>query len=263
MYFERSEFLNRISIISFSTSSSDFSLIVISSNPAPVQERGRESIQSFFVDVKKRIFMKSLILLFVFLLFFGCSPEITESEPFILDKKTLWFSEDRTGLRGTGRILFNQPLLSLYSKELYFITARLFNENSFLILHSHFTGFVRKDGVKIFFIRDKNNLVIQISTPFYPPQHLLTDENYFIKNQNLELRIQVQNGVENFIRVTIWDHYINTSGYLKKITPFLLRQNLMADSDSLAFYSKGQGLLWGVDLNKASVIKIYRESVNQ
>ena len=204
-----------------------------------------------------------LLLLFVFLLSFGCSPGVENKAGFfILDKESVQLT-DKKVLEGTGRVLFKQPLFGLYSKELYFIKTELFQENSSLVLHSHFSGFMKQDGIKVFFIRDKNSLLIKVSTPAYPVQELYKEENYFIRNQTLEIYIEVHNGTENFISVKVWDTYINPSGSLKKSTPFLSQQNLIVNSESTLFYSKGQGMLWGVSLNKARLTKIFRESISQ
>lgn len=206
-----------------------------------------------------------LFFFFVILFFYcGCSPNVKyQVKPVVIDTKTVRFIEGEKTLYGTGRVLFNQPLFDLYSKELYFIKAELFNESSFFVLHSHFTGFKTQDGIKIFFIREENQLIIRVSTPSYPIQDLHTVKDYFIKNQKLEIYLEVQNGTENFVNIKVWDTYINPSGYVKESISFLSRQNLIANSEDLLFYSKGQGLLWGAELNRVRLIEIFRESVNQ
>ena len=202
---------------------------------------------------------------FIILLFCcGCSPTVKyQVESVVLDTKTVQLTEDKKTLYGTGRVLFNQPLFGLFSKELYFIKAELFNENSSFVLHSHFTGFKTQDGIKVFFIREENQLIIRVSTPTYPVQELQTVKNYFVKNQKLEIYVEVQNGTENSINIRVWDVYINPSGYLKTNTSFLSRQNLIVNSEDLLFYSRGQGLLWGAELNRVRLLEIFRESVNQ
>ena len=171
--------------------------------------------------------------------------------------------EDKKTLEGTGRLLFKIPLFGVYSKEIYFIKAQLFNEKSSLILYSHFTGFAQEDGIKIFFIRNKNNLIIKTSTTSYPIQILHTDKNYFTKNQNIEMYIEVQNGTENFISIRIWDAYINPSGYVKEHTFFLSQRNLIVDSKDFLFYSKGEGMLWGLQLNKVRLNFASRGPINK
>ena len=205
-----------------------------------------------------------LLFLFVFLFSFGCSPDVeNQAKFFILDKEFVQLSKDKKVLEGAGRVLFQQPLFGLYSKELYFVKAELFHENSSLVLHSHFSGFAKEDGIKIFFIRDKNSFIIKVSTPAYPVQELYKDEDYFVKNQTFEIYTEVHNGTENFINIKVWNTYINPSGSLKKPTSFLSQQNLIVDSEDTLFYSKGQGMLWGVSLDKVRLIKITRESLNQ
>lgn len=204
------------------------------------------------------------LLFFIPLLFYSCSPPgDNHVEPLIVDKETIEFSKKENTLVGTGRVLFNQPLFGLNSKEFYFIKTELFNENSSLIFHSHFSGFLKKDGVKAFFIREQKKLIIKVSTPHYPVQDLHVVENYFEKNNQLVIYVQVQNGVREFVNIKIWSAYINPTGQLRKTTDFFTSQNLMTSSEDILFYSKGEGLLWGVEIDKVRVMEIYRNSVSQ
>ena len=205
-----------------------------------------------------------LLFLFISLLFCSCSPpEKKQVEPLIVDRETIEFSESENSLKGTGRVLFNQPLFGLNSKEFYFLKAEFFSEDSSLVLHSHFSGFVKQDGVRVIFIRDKNKLLIKTATPDYPVQELHVIENYFERNNQLDIYVQVQNGIREFVNIKIWNAYINPTGYLKKTADFFTLQNLMTSSEDILFYSKGKGLLWGVELNKVRLMEIYRNSVSQ
>ncbi len=211
-----------------------------------------------YLYLKKKYF-------FIFLLCCcACSPTFKHQvKPLILDKDTLQIAEDKKTLKGTGRLLFKTPLFGLYSKEIYFIKAQLFNKTSSLILYSHFTGFTQQDGIKVFFIRDKGSLIIKASTPSYPIQTVHTDTSYFTKNQNLEMYIEVQNGTENFISIKIWNTYTNPSGYVKEHALFLSQQNLIVDSKDFLFFSKGEGMLWGLQLNKVRLNFASRGPINQ
>ena len=205
----------------------------------------------------------ALSFIVLWFIFCSCSPKINLSpvHPVILDKASI--SLDQKVLSGTGRVLFNQPLFGLFSKEFYFINANLFDEESVFILHSHFTGFAKEDGIKVFFRRDKHTLTIELATPSYPLQILNTQENYFLKNQNIKVYLEITNGSKNFVEVKIWNSYINPTQYLKKSANFFSIENLIADSNDFIFYSKGQGLLWGVELNKAQLKEIQRRSIEQ
>ena len=204
------------------------------------------------------------LFLFIFLLLCSCSPPAEKQvEPLIVDKETIEFSDSEKILQGTGRVLFNQPLFGLNSKEFYFLKAEFFSEDSSLVLHSHFSGFLEQDGVRVIFIRDKNNLIIKVATPDYPVQELHIVENYFERNNQLAIYVQVQNGIREFVNIKIWDAYINPTGYLKKTADFFTLQNLMTSSEDVLFYSKGKGLLWGVELDKVRLMEIYRNSVSQ
>ena len=202
-----------------------------------------------------------IFLCFCLFLFCGCSSKLSSSplNPVVLDKSAI--VADQKVLSGTGRVLFNQPLFGLFSKEFYFINVDLIAEDSFFLLHSHFTGFAKEDGIKVFFKRVKTTLTIEVATPFYPPQILYTKEDFFFKNQNLSLYIELQNGTTNQVNLKIWSHYLNPTGYLKTPADFFSDKNLIADSHNRFFYSKGLGLLWGVELYKAQLKEVERRPV--
>ena len=205
-----------------------------------------------------------LLLPFIFLLLCRCSPpEIKQVEPLIVDKETIEFSASKNSLEGIGRVLFNQPLFGLNSKEFYFLKAEFLSEDSSFVLHSHFSGFLEQDGVRVIFTRDKNHLIIRAATPDYPVQELYIAENYFERNNQLAVYVQVQNGIREFVNIKIWNAYVNPTGYLKKPADFFTLQNLMTSSEDVLFYSKGKGLLWGVELGKVRLMEIYRNSVGQ
>ena len=203
--------------------------------------------------------LRAVFLFFCFVVFLGCSVSAPAppAKPVILDKSSL-FKEQQT-LSGTGRVLFNQPLFGLFSKEFYFINAELTNEDSFLVLHSHFTDFAKEDGIKVLFKRAKTSLLVSVATPSYPVQLLYEKENWFKQNHNLKVHVEIQNGGDHFIHVKIWNSFINPTGYLKKEVDFFSEENLMADSHDLFFYSRGQGLLWGMELHNAQLLKIERK----
>ena len=191
------------------------------------------------------------------------SPPVNpKAKPIIIDKATLEFSSEGTELQGTGRVLFDQPLFGLYSKELYFVKAKFLHSHSSFILHSHLSDFSKQDGVKILFERESNTLNFYVSTPDQRMQKLGMKPDYFLKNQELALYIEVENGTENFVDIKIWNFFINPRGNLKIPSVFFSQQNQLTFSDSHLFYSKGQGILWGAELNGIRLIKISREPLN-
>ena len=149
------------------------------------------------------------------------------------------------------------------SIELYALKAEFFHESSRLILHSHFSDFKKQDGVQIIFLREATDLSIKVSTPNYKEKSLYKEEGFFTNNRELYFYVEVQNGIKDFVRVKIWNRYLNPTGHLKKVASFISDQNLLADSFSKRFYSKGQGLLWGMELDKIRLIEAVRESGNR
>lgn len=215
---------------------------------------------SFSVKKRNSLFIP---LVAVFLCYSCSPPPITpKAKPIIIDQATLELSSDGKTLQGTGRILFNQPLFGLYSKELYFVKAEFLHNHSFFILHSHLSDFSKQDGIKVLLRRENNDLILYASTPDQKTQRLGTEPDYFLGNQKLALYIEIENGTENLVDIAVWNFYINPRGNLK--TPSLLfsRQNQLNLSPDPLFYSKGQGILWGVELNGIRLIEISRESPN-
>ena len=198
-----------------------------------------------------------------FTILISCSPlDEKQVEPVIIDE-TLIFQENEKIFKGTGRLLFQKPLFGLNSTELYILRANFFHADSQLILHSHFQGFKKGNGIKIFFIREENSLLIEAATPGYKKQSLQREENFFSGNQELYVYVKVQNGIKDLIRIKIWNHWSNPTGYLKSPSAFMSDQNLIADSLKQAFYSKGKGILWGLELHKIHLLEILRESGNR
>ena len=205
-------------------------------------------------------------LIFVITLFlcYGClsPPTNPKAKPILIDKATLELSSDGKTLQGTGRVLFDQPLFGLYSKELYFVKAEFLHPYSSLILHSHLSDFSKQDGVRVLLHRENNDLSFYVSTPGYRTQKLSTEPDYFLGNQRVALYIEIENGTENLINVAVWNFYINPRGNLKTPSPLFSRQNQLTFSNNPLFYSKGQGILWGAELNEIRLIEIFRESPN-
>ena len=163
---------------------------------------------------------------------------------------------------GTGRLLHSWPLSGLYSKEYYLIRGRLPASGSWIRLDSHFTGFRLEDGIQTGFLREGAGLKIQVSSPGYPKRVIYKNEAYFLQTSEIDLRLSVQNGSYDLVRVQVWDNYINRSGFLKAKAKGLGSESRLADTlaKGLAFYSFGRGARWGVRLNRAKLMRAARIS---
>ena len=222
----------------------------------------RKSLTAIGLTVNRRDTLRILLVMKAALCQ-ACLPPSGEfpAKPIWVDKSTLELSSDEKTLKGKGRILFDQPLFSLYSKELYLLTADFPQADSSLTLHSHFSDFSKQDGIKVFLKRTAENLILHASTPGYPRQEIGVVPDYFLKNPKLSLYIEVANGTENFVDIQIWDFYINPKERLKKPAPFLSQQNQIPLLPDTLFYSRGRGILWGVELNGVRLIQSLRKSV--
>lgn len=224
----------------------------------------RKSQNSNRTSIKKERAFLTTILLITTSLCYGClsPPTSPKAKPIPIDKTTLELSSDGKTLQGTGRVLFDQPLFGLYSRELYFVKAEFLHPHSSFILHSHLSDFSKQDGVRVLLHRENNDLNLYVSTPGYKTQKLSTKPDYFLGNQRVALYIKVENGTENLVDVAVWNFYINPRGNLKTPSVLFSRQNQLSFSNNPLFYSKGQGILWGAELNEIRLIEIFRESPN-
>ena len=124
---------------------------------------------------------KTLSVFIICLLLASCSfSDKNQAKPILIDK-TLTLAKNKKTIEGTGRVLFDQALFSLNSKELYSLKAEFFQENSWLTIHSHLQSFQREDGIKIFFIREGETLIIEAATPNHKRQSLYEEEGFFYK----------------------------------------------------------------------------------
>ena len=202
-----------------------------------------------------------------------CAPSHDGREAAFLIDKTVFLKPGRRALEGTGRVLFQQALLGLNSKELFALRAEFFHESSRLILHSHFPGFSNTPGdvsvggaaggVRVLFVRDAGALIIEAGSGGYNNQTLARLDGFFGGgNRELDIYVAVQNGGPETVHIQAWNRLINPSGRLKTRDAFISGGNLIADSSGKPFYSKGKGILWGLDLYKIRLSEAERKSWN-
>ncbi len=148
-------------------------------------------------------------------------------------------------------------LPGVLSKEYYLIKAYFPKKDSHLKLFSHYRGFDFEDGVRVLFEREGDSLRIKISVKGWPEKVLFEKENYFSNQNELDCSVEVDNGTSYGFRVQVWENFVNRTGILKDKAGLLTDENLLVDSlqENLTFYTKGQGLKWGIQLFRAQLIK--------
>lgn len=181
--------------------------------------------------------------------FISKTSETLKQDTIQADSSTLFFiSENNLG--------------AVLSEEYYQIKAHFPSSDTHLNLFSHFSGFQWEDGVKLSLKRQGDALLIKISAPSYPEKILFQQEDYFSSSNEVDLTIAVENGTNYGFRVRVWENFINKNGILKEPREFLSDENLLADSllEQMSFYSKGQGLKWGIKSFRVNLIKGERVS---
>ena len=186
---------------------------------------------------------------FFFILFFSfcccfCNKAFIAMSKQVIDQNQV--QEDSSVIRLTSQ----KTLSGILSKEYYLVKAYFQEDNSKLELFSHFSGFELEDGVKVHFVRKEMGLVIKASVQGFPDKTLFKKEDYFSNSNEVDFSVEVDNGTNYGFRVRVWENFTNKSGILKNKTGVLTDENLIADSlsDNLTFYTKGQGIRWGLKL---------------
>ena len=206
-------------------------------------------ISSLFVYINMRFFF---CLSYFF--YFSCAkaPDI----PFSKEGLTLY--QEMTGA-SIKQFVSEKNLAGIISREFYEVKAR-FSKESYLELLSHSRVPHLGDGIRIKIDREKDKLIIRAGTQGYPLKILLERENYFINQFEIDWTLEIENGTLYGFRVQIWENFLNKSGFIKQKTELLTKENQITDSleQALTFYTKGQGLQWGVKTFKSELISVFR-----
>ncbi len=197
---------------------------------------------------------KPLVIIFIKILFCFCScNSFFMSETYLSIEEMNLIQNDNSVMR----FLSKKPISGVLSKEYYLIKAYLPSEMSQLELFSHFRGFDLEDGVRVQFERKAFHLVVKVSIQGYPDKLLLKKENYFLNNNEIDFTVEVENGVSYGFHIQIWENFVNRNGILKHKVGILSNENLLVDSlsEGLIFYTKGQGVKWGLKLSHSNLIE--------
>lgn len=175
-------------------------------------------------------------------------------------------------LIGTGKIQFLNPLSGLNSSEHYVLSFRFLEANSELRLVSHTTDMNEGDGVELRVFKNKNSLVIGVSTPGSLERPLGSIEIEGEKERNrssaledsgvLHLRLEIHNGVSGRVEFYVWFDWVTQDGYFWSHLPLVKADNAVLTSVdlNLPFISRGRGLLWGLKFHQVEILRARREA---
>ncbi|MDE0092101.1 MAG: hypothetical protein OXN83_02310 [Oligoflexia bacterium] len=196
--------------------------------------------------------MKQIRVLFFIIFFCSCDKHFTIEEALIKDENLTDHS--------TRHYISPGALPGLLSTEYYKIKAHLNQDSSYLVLFSHFNSLELEDGVKVKFERDKTRLIIEISVQNFKWESLSEIEDYFLNNKEIDLTVEVKNGVGKGVFVRIWENFIIKNNIIKLERQVTTKETLLADTENIIFYKKGEGLKWGLKLFRSRLIKGVRIS---
>ena len=201
---------------------------------------------------------KYFLILFYISFFSGCKLD----KPAVSEHKVM-YSKSQV-LDGNSSLIFKDTLSQIHSFAYYLLDAELYFKDSYIILHSHFNGLIKQDGIRIKFKRTDLDLKVFVSTPQFSYQLFFEQKNRFIEDTNIQFVIKVDNS-GTYPSLKIWNSVINLQGSVKQNTRFLSLQNLIQDSESFPLFlkSQGRGVRWGLELHKASLYRAKRISTDE
>lgn len=211
--------------------------------------------------------MFRILILFSFLVLGACQENLQE-----LPKTGLASFEEpqensikvqAQGVVGQGRLLFNDRLLGINSREHYRIEGRFLGAEGEVALHSHFNGFMVHDGLVLRFQRHDNHLHVLASAPGYPEREIKEIADFFSPSRStFSFRVEVADGGVDGIEITIWnERRILKTAKWEKLDTFT-RKTAIFDSvrDGIFFFSNGEGARWGIEINRAELTTARRSS---
>ncbi|MCY4321637.1 MAG: hypothetical protein OXC37_04470 [Bdellovibrionaceae bacterium] len=192
--------------------------------------------------------MKQIKILFFVIFLISCDKVLT-MENLITDRSVKDSSIDY--------YISPSHLPGLLSTEYYKITAYLSQQDSYLILFSHFNSFKTEDGVKLKIKRKENDLIITASVHNSTWKSLLEKKDYFSKNSSkINFTIEIKNGIPEGAKIAIWENFtIETTTNTKKELKVLTTETLLTDTSNINFYRYGKGLNWGIKIFHSRLVK--------
>lgn len=180
----------------------------------------------------------------------------------IEDSETLFTSGDQ--LRGSGRFRMVDLLTGLDSKEHYVIEFRFLAPTSSFILHSHFSGFHRRDGVEVQFKpgEEGKSVHVLVSTPDFPAREVGVIEEVPLQSI-VRFRVELHDGVKDGIHLFVWVDQISFQGEILRrldIVASGFLNDINTEEDQEVFFSHGRGLSWGAELNQVELRSFEREA---
>jgi hypothetical protein len=162
----------------------------------------------------------------------------------------------------SGKWLFKGLLRGLNSREHFVLAAEFLAPTATVALHSHFNGFVWRDGAVVTFERRDGRLFLSLGVPGFQPRRSELPEGFVGADGRFKARIEVHNGLASGVRVLVWRYNESLQGEVERPRPFIGAAN--ADFDSRAagwiFPAHGRGAHWGVEFDDARIVNAYRDA---
>lgn len=164
---------------------------------------------------------------------------------------------------GYERWTFLKLLDGINSREHYVISARFFDAEGELTLHSHFNGFQFRDGLRVRFVKKAASPIeVEIGGPGVLPFSTSVPALGIGSDQTLRVRVEVHDGVSPGARVLIWSDEQSLQGEVQTPRTLLNARTSAVDTSALgwAFETHGRGARWGIETSGVTISRAYREA---
>lgn len=194
-----------------------------------------------------------------FLLLFVMACQNSNESSLSISSNDFQDSFDKAYEESSLYLISKDEFALVQSSQRYAIKARLYDEKSVLVLHSHFEDFNKSDGIRIFVERKDKILQIFFSSPNHSKQLLFEDEDYFNDLKTVFFIIEVSNEwADRYIKIdNVLSYHFSVIKTYKELGH--LPYNLTSSKDKkLTVYSPGKGRHWGLHLKKSELISARR-----
>jgi len=204
------------------------------------------------------------LALALLLILSACSPEkepaaaVGQDERLIEQKDN---ADPKVPLVSYRKFVFARALRGINSHEHFALQLRFLRPDAKAVLHNHFMGFQRRDGAELLLERDKEDLLVKLSTPGRIAVLLKKMEHLFAHGPTVHLRAEFHDGVSEGTRVLVWVDDLNTEDSRRHALENINAATADIDSRALGYYSKesGRGIFAGLETWSVDVQSVKRD----
>lgn len=213
--------------------------------------------------------LKTTLLILLLFLVSSCGLSSQEENPSLEQYESsrgenLQLKEDEW--YGSGKVLMKSSLRSLREDMHLAVNGQFLESESFFILHLYFDNFQYDTGLQLRFKQDlqdpENALItVELAEPGLSFRPMGEISGALDKNGYFDLRVELHNQSHFDRKILVWNDSILMDSSSRKNRQQLIEGNADYNSSLADFvvYNWGQGLKWGVAIDRMRLVELKRE----